>query len=274
MALPPSTRAVLTGAASGLGKALALALARRGSRLLLSDLNQDGAEQVAREARAAGAREAETARCDVTKVADVEALAERTMQLWGGLDLLVNNAGVGVGGDVGKTSLDDWHHAIDVNLWGVIHGCHVFVPILRRQGAGHLLNVASIAGLVYAPHMAPYNVSKAGVVALSETLRAELARHGVGVTTLCPSFFETNILNESRGIDERQLRFARSRMARSPLDAAGVADAALAAVEAGQLHALPMSDARWMWLARRLSPELFSRALVKLRERAAARRGG
>jgi NAD(P)-dependent dehydrogenase (short-subunit alcohol dehydrogenase family) len=126
-------------------------------------------------------------RCDVTRLADVRSLAEACT---GAVDLVVNNAGVGAGGRIGELSIEDWRWT-DVDLYGVIHGCHVFVPILREQGRGHVLNVASAAGLLCAPHMAAYNVAKAGVVALSETLAAELAGSGVGVTVLCPTFFKT-----------------------------------------------------------------------------------
>jgi len=258
---------VITGAGGGLGKALALELAGRGARLLLSDIDAAAAATTSREALAAGAREAESMACDVTKIADFEALAERVRQLWGGLDLVVNNAGVGVAGEVGETSLDNWRHAIDINLWGVIHGCHVFAPMLKAQGSGHVLNVASIAGLIHAPHMAPYNVTKAGVVALSETMRVELAASGVGVTALCPSFFATNIINATRGGDEGYLRFARSQMAKSQTSARDVARSAIEAVEQNKLHVLPMRDARWMWRAKRLAPDLFIKAVTTLRNR-------
>src|SRR6185312_10510780 len=114
--------------------------------------------------------------------------------------LVINNAGVAVGGRVGEVALDDWRWIMGVNLWGVIHGCHVFATQLRAQGSGHILNVASAAGLLAPPGMAPYNVTKAAVVALSETLRGELRDAGVGVTVLCPTFFRTNIAASSRAV--------------------------------------------------------------------------
>ena len=126
-----------------------------------------------------------------------EALAAEADRAFGGTDLVVNNAGVAVGGPVGAVPLDDWKWIFGVNLWGVIYGCHVFVPRFKAQGHGHVINVASAAGLLSAPEMGPYNVTKAGVVALSETLAAELSGTGVGVTVLCPTFFRTNILASS-----------------------------------------------------------------------------
>jgi short-subunit dehydrogenase len=254
---------VITGAGSGLGRALSLQLARRRGRLLLSDLRLDRAEETAEFCRREGAREAIAVAADVTRIEDVEALASRAEELWGGVDLVINNAGVGVGGDVGETPLADWHFAFDVNVWGVVHGCHVFAPRLRRQGYGALLNVASIAGLIHAPHMAPYNASKAAVVALSETLRAELAASGVGVTVLCPGFFQTNILSEARSVAAGYLRFAAGQMKIAALDADDVAAYAIKAVERGELHALPMADTRWAWRFKRLSPALFVRVVGK-----------
>lgn len=266
--LPPSCRVVVTGAGSGLGKALALLLAGRGARLLVTDLQAETAEATAAEARGRGAREAAARGCDVARIADVEALAADARERWGGVDLVINNAGVGVGGDVGETPLSDWQLAMNVNLWGVIHGCHVFAPLLRKQRSGHILNVASMAGLVYTAHMAPYNVTKAGVVALSETLHAELASSGVGVTVLCPGFFETNILRNARSVKAGYLRFAQGLTDRSSLGASDVARYALDAVERGELHALPMADGRWAWRIKRASPDAFQKLLVRARKRA------
>jgi NAD(P)-dependent dehydrogenase (short-subunit alcohol dehydrogenase family) len=254
---------VITGAGSGLGRALSLQLARRRGRLLLSDLRLDRAEETAELCRREGAREVVAVAADVTRVEDVEALASRAEELWGGVDLLINNAGVGVGGEVGDTPLADWHFAFDVNLWGVVHGCHVFVPRFKRQGYGAVLNVASIAGLIHAPHMAPYNTTKAAVVALSETLRAELASSGIGVTVLCPGFFQTNILQETRSAAANYLRFAAGQMKLASLDADDVASYALRSVERGDLHSLPMRDTRWIWRLKRLSPSLFVRIVSR-----------
>ena len=257
---------MITGAGSGLGRAFSLQLARRRGRLLLSDLRLERAEETAEFCRREGAREVVAVAADVTRVADVESLASRAEELWGGVDLLINNAGVGVGGEVGETPLADWHFAFDVNVWGVVHGCHVFAPRFRQQGYGAILNVASVAGLIHAPHMAPYNASKAAVVALSETMRAELTSSGVGVTVLCPGFFETNILSETRSAAAGYLRFAAGQMKLASLDAAAVAAYGIAAVERGQLHALPMRDTRWIWRLKRLSPSLFVRIVTRGRK--------
>jgi short-subunit dehydrogenase len=266
MKLGASSRSVLTGAGSGFGRALAKALAARGGDLVVSDLDLASAEETARQCLAAGARSARAVRCDVTKVADVEALAEAA---GGDVDLVVNNAGVASGGLVGDQPLADFRWTVEVDLFGVVHGCHVFVPILKRQGHGHILNVASAAGLISAPRMAAYNVSKAGVVALSETLAAELAGTGVGVTALCPTFFKTHIVDSARFVDEETRKLAEGLIARG-IEADAVVKAAIAAVESGELFCVPMADGRWAWRLKRFAPGSFHRlatAAVRLAER-------
>src|SRR5262249_27722456 len=164
MALPESPRAVVTGAGSGLGRALCVVLAQRGARIVASDINLSAARATV--ALLPG-DQAHAVACDVANFEQVQALGEKADQLLGGVDLVVNNAGVAAGGRVGEIPLSDWQWLLGINLWGVIHGCHVFVPRLRRQKSGHILNVASAAGLAGLPQLGPYNVSKAGVIALS-----------------------------------------------------------------------------------------------------------
>ncbi|MBX3250121.1 MAG: SDR family NAD(P)-dependent oxidoreductase [Myxococcales bacterium] len=263
--LPTPCHAVITGGGSGLGRALALALARRGGRVMIADLHEERAvetaELVAREGGEAWVR-----RCDVGEAAEVEALAAACEQAWGRIDLVVNNAGVAVAGVVGEVSLADWEFALRVNLWGVAHGCHAFAPRLRRQGSGHILNVASAAGIATLPEMAPYNVGKAGVIALSETLEAELAPAGVGVSVLCPTFFPTNLMESFRSPDERQRRRAEAFFRKARATADGVAERALVGVERSELLILPQSDARLVWRSKRLAPRTY-RATVRVAER-------
>jgi NAD(P)-dependent dehydrogenase (short-subunit alcohol dehydrogenase family) len=254
MALPRSPRCVISGAGGGFGRALALELARRNAHLVLSDVDVGGADESARLAREAGAASARSIRCDVTKVDDWEALAASCE---GPVDLVVNNAGVSSAGRVGELSMDDWRWTLEVDLFGVIHGCHVFAPILRRQGRGHVLNVASAAGLFSPPFMGAYNVAKAGVIALSETLRAEFAGTDVKVTAVCPTFFKTNIVNSGRIVDEK-LRLRAKGLVDGGKTPEQVARAALASVDRGDLYALPMADARWLWRAKRVAPATFS----------------
>ncbi len=263
MSLTKSPRAVVTGAGSGLGRALSLALAKRGSKVLLADIDLTSAEETAQAVIAAGGQ-ALAQSCDVAKVEDVEKLAELAEAEFGGCDLIANNAGVGVGGPIGDVSLRDWEWVMNINLWGVIYGCHVFGPRFKRQRSGHILNIASAAGLLCAPDMAPYNVTKAGVVAMSETLCGELAPFSVGVTVVCPTFFKTQIADKSRftGKSDRLVDAAKKQMERSSVQAGDVASSALEACEKNILYCVPMVDARWGWWLKRLAPDSFYKRVL------------
>jgi NAD(P)-dependent dehydrogenase (short-subunit alcohol dehydrogenase family) len=259
MSIPSRPRVVVTGAGSGLGRGFALELAKRGARIVAADIDLAGAEETARMARERGA-EVAVERCDVSKAEDVEALAKSAERAFGGVDLLVNNAGVAVAGEVGDIELEHWRWIVSINLMGVVHGCHYFAPLMKKARSGHVINVASAAGLVAAPGMAPYNMTKFGVVGLSEALYGELRPHGVGVTVLCPTFFQTNILEAGRGSpDPRAKHVAAKLMAASKLDASDVARAALGAADAGKLYSVPMGDGRMMWALKRLAPEQWYR---------------
>jgi NAD(P)-dependent dehydrogenase (short-subunit alcohol dehydrogenase family) len=254
---------VITGAADGLGRALAVELARRSAHLILSDIDVAGAEDTAGIAMAEGATSARVVRCDVTRLEEIEALNAACA---GDIDLVANNAGVASAGKVGELPVQDWRWTVEIDLWGVIYGCHVFVPRLRRQGHGHILNVASAAGLLCAPGMGAYNVAKAGVVALSETLAAELLGTGIGVTVLCPTFFQSSIAKSGRFAEPR-VRARAQRLVERGKAAESVARAALRCVDRGRLYALPMADARWLWRLKRLSPQIFRVVMAQVRTR-------
>jgi NAD(P)-dependent dehydrogenase (short-subunit alcohol dehydrogenase family) len=272
MSIPSNPRAVVTGGAGGLGRALCLALARRGAKIVIADRDVAGAEVTARDVKGLGGT-AEVVSCDVSLPDQVEQLAVIADQKFGGTDLLVNNAGVAVAGRMGEIPLADWEWIFGINLWGVIYGCHSFAPRFKKQGTGHILNVASAAGLLCAPEMAPYNVTKAGVVALSETLRSELRSHGVGVTVMCPTFFKTNIIAHSRTAEHsaKLMGLAEKRSQTSALQADDVARIALEACDKDELYAVPMPDGKWAWRLKRLAPETFYGRLLptitKLAER-------
>lgn len=265
MSIAKNPRAVVTGAAGGLGRAFCLELAKRGAKVLVSDRDLAGAEETARMVAANGG-EGHAVRCDVSKPEEVAALLPMADEKLGGVDLIVNNAGVAVSGPVGEIPLKDWEWIVNINLWGVIYGCHTFVPRFKAQRSGHVLNVASAAGLLSAPEMAPYNVTKAAVVALSETLAGELPQHGVGVTALCPTFFRTNIMVNSRsdtltaGLDQ----VVEQRMTASRLQAEDVARIALAACDKNELYAVPMADGLWSWRLKRWMPESYFKTMPKV----------
>lgn len=256
--------AVVTGAGSGIGAAFAVELGKRGGAVVCSDIDEAAAQRTADAIAEHGAK-AVAIRCDVSRFEDVQALAEQS-QSWFAAPptLVINNAGVGAGGAaIGDAPLDDWLWTLGVNLWGPIHGCHVFTPILREAGPSHaprgIINVASAAAFGAAPGMAAYNVSKAGVLSLSETLAAELAGTPVRVTVLCPTFVKTNILESGR-ISEQSSELAAKLMRWTGLSAEKVARTCLDAHDRGELYCMPQFDAKIGWNIKRLAPQTYTRA--------------
>ena len=260
--------AVVTGAGSGIGAAFATELARRGGRVVCSDIDE-GAAHAAAEAIVADGGQATAVRCDVSRIEQVEQLAEAA-QTWfdGPPSLVVNNAGVGAGGQpIGEVSLDDWNWVLGINLWGPIHGCHVFTPILRGADTGQprgIINVASAAAFGAAPGMAAYNVSKAGVLSLSETLAAELCGTGINVTVLCPTFVKTNILRSgtaSGHISTQSTQLADRLMRWTGFSPGRVARMCLDTNDRGGLYCMPQPDARIGWGIKRFTPTIYTRAV-------------
>lgn len=253
--------AIVTGAGSGIGRSFACELARRESSVLCVDLHSDRAEETAALVDQLGGRGVAYA-CDVGHREQFAEMAAKADSLLGRTTtLVVNNAGVGVGGRIGDVSLDDWHWCVNVNLWGVIHGCHAFAPKFRQMGFGGIINTASAAGFAAAPEMTTYNVTKSAVLSLSETLAAELAGTGVHVTVLCPTIVPTNIINESRFPSERK-SFAAKAMERWAFTNSGeVARLTLDGLDRNELYMLPQWDGRLMWRFKRAAPAAYARVL-------------
>jgi NAD(P)-dependent dehydrogenase (short-subunit alcohol dehydrogenase family) len=253
--------AVITGAGSGLGRALSLNLARDGWRIGIVDVNREGAEctqDLVREAGGSG----EVYRCDIRDSAEVEAMARHFFDDWGGVSLLVNNAGIAVAGFVGDAPVEEWRRIVDVNIMGTVHGCHAFIPLMKKQGAGHIVNVASSAGITNLPEMAPYNMTKAGVISLSETLCTELACDRIGVTVACPTFFDTNLLDGMSCTNEFQSDFAHSAFRNAKVTPDDIAAATIKGARRGRLYVFPQFAAKWTWAAKRLSPGLWFRTIA------------
>ena len=192
--------AVVTGAASGIGRALAERFAAAEMKVVLADVEAEALRAAEQDLKAQGADVLGVV-TDVSKADQVENLAQRSLDAFGGVHIVCNNAGVGAGGVTWSHPLKDWEWVIGVNLWGVIHGVRTFVPIMMEQGSeGHIVNTASMAGLVSGPFMSIYDVTKHGVVTLSESLHYELMMQAaqVKVSVLCPGFVRTNILDSER----------------------------------------------------------------------------
>ena len=192
--------AVVTGAASGIGRALAGKSAQEGMKVVLADVEESALKQAEAELQASGAQVL-AVRTDVSQADEVEALAKITFETYGAVHLLFNNAGVGAGTTVWESSLADWKWVLGVNLWGVIHGIHFFVPrMLAQDSEGHIVNTASSAGLIASSGLGMYKVSKHGVVTLSETLALELAACGAKLkaSVLCPEWVNTRIMDAER----------------------------------------------------------------------------
>jgi NAD(P)-dependent dehydrogenase (short-subunit alcohol dehydrogenase family) len=245
--------AAVTGAASGLGRAMALAFAREGMHVAFADVDEAGAQAAAKEARALGV-EAFGMRVDVSSASELERFAARAMSELGGAHVVCNNAGVSPLGAVWESTLADWQWILGVNVWGVIHGVRAFMPRLLAQNEGHVVNTASVAGLISPPGMGAYNVTKHAVVALSESLYHDLAERnaGVGVSVLCPAYVPTGIADSERS---RPDALRNPEMPRSPqqlakeamlkkavasgkLSAEDVAQAVVGAVKAERFYVL------------------------------------
>lgn len=255
--------AIVTGGASGLGRALCLGLARDGWRIVIADVNVAGAAETLEMVRKAGG-DGQVERLDVTDAAQWQQLHDRLRQQWSHLDLLVNNAGVAGGGEMGKYSLEDWHWIVNINLWNGIYGCHTFVDWLKENPGSHIINTASMAAVGSAPNMAAYNVTKAGMLSLSETLYAELMPFNVGVTVICPSFFATNLLNEGRFVAQSQKDFALAMFKSAKFTADDVAAAALRAMKQKKLYVMVPFSSKIQWWYKRLAPAGFLRYVGRM----------
>jgi len=204
--------AVVTGAASGIGRATATALAREGADLVLADVNDDRLEEVRKEITALG-RRGVAVHTDVSKLQDVRNLFDRSISEMGRVDILMNNAGVHLLGPAEKISIADWEWIVGINLWGVVYGINAFLSHMLERGSGHIVNTASMSGLIGVESSVPYVATKFAVVGMSECLAAYVRPKGIGVTVLCPGFVATNIVEHERlvpfgdGFDDERRAF-------------------------------------------------------------------
>lgn len=246
--------AIVTGGASGIGRAVCEALGARGAVVVVANLAAEGAAAVARGIVERGGR-AEAKALDVRDAEAVKKLVNDTAAAHGRLDYLFNNAGIAILGEERDVSLDDWRRVLDVNLYGVVHGVRAAYPIMVKQGAGHIVNTASLAGLVPAPGEASYAAAKFGVVGLSYTLRVEGAALGVKVSVVCPGFIDTPILTVS------PIRYATDRarmmaLAPTPMAPEECAETILRGVEKNRATIIVTGHAKVLAWLQRMSPGL------------------
>ena len=259
----PRKRAFITGAGSGLGLEFARALALDGWSLGLFDVDSRQLTRAEQELSADG-RRVFAFPGDVTHFEELAVAVNSFADVCGGLDLMINNAGVAAAGSLLETPLTDWRWIMEINLLGVVHGCRASVPHLQVNGNGIVINIASAAGFIAAPMMSAYSATKAGVIALSESLAGELAGNNVQVSVAMPGFMQTGLLTTARG-PERERAVAGQLMRASKLSAADGAREILRAAAAGELHIVLPRQMRFAWRLKRWWPSWFVRRFPALR---------
>lgn len=247
---------VITGGGGGLGQQLSVDFAKRGWKVCVSDVDLARARETVQLVDQNGGKGI-AFQCDVTKIDDIQKTADTVLNKWGSVDIIINNAGVPVGGLIKNVPMDDWRWIMNINLMGTIHGCKVFTPIFESQGGGHIVNIASIAGIVSLAGQGPYSASKAAIISLSETLKIELAAKKIGVTVACPSYFLTDFLKNLRYSDEHMKKMSEAFYKKCKSTPEGVSKCVIKAVEKNSLYAFPYFDAKFYYKFKRLAPETY-----------------
>ncbi|MFT5140995.1 MAG: NADP-dependent 3-hydroxy acid dehydrogenase YdfG [Lysobacterales bacterium] len=245
---------------------MAYRFANAGYMVAVTDANAERADLVLANIIAAGGAGFSQS-LNVTSAQDWDALHQRIDSEWGGLSVLINNAGVAAAGRLEDSSIEDWQWVLDIDLMGVIRGCHQFIPMFRSQHKGHIVNVASFAGMVAVPHLSAYATAKAAVVALSEQIRVDLDRSGVRISVLCPAYVDTRLLETFRSNNEQTRNLASKWMSNSRVSAQQVADKVFDAVVKNRFLILTHPETRWALRFKRWFPGSFHRILVSVSRR-------
>jgi NADP-dependent 3-hydroxy acid dehydrogenase YdfG len=256
----PTKRAFITGAASGLGKALCQELAQDGWTIGISDINDQALTETHQEILQLGGKPI-SYHLDVSNRNEYTQVAQKFLNDVGGIDVLVNNAGVGDGGNFEEYSLENWEWMVSINQMSVVYGCHLFIPTFKKQRSGHIINIASLAAISCAPQMGAYNMTKAAVVAISETLYGELMDHHIQVSCVQPSYFKTNIATAVRGGDKIK-KVTKYLVERSGIEPPEIAKEIIHRAGKHELYIILPKNARQLWWYKRLFPMRF-RKMVK-----------
>jgi len=247
--------AIVTGSASGIGRALSEELARRGAIVMMADVQIKQLEEVVDSITTSGHR-VKAVTLDVADFDAVKALVDDTVKEYGRLDYIFNNAGIAIGGEVRDCSIDDWRNVIEVDLYGVVHGIHAAYPIMVEQGFGHIINTASIEGLIPFPGTVSYVASKYGVVGLSNALRVEGADLGVKVSVVCPGYIKTAIFHTSKMIKMDRQKILDSLPERLGITPEECATVILRGVERNKAIIVVTGMAKVLWMLQRICPGL------------------
>ena len=257
----PEKRVLITGAGCGLGRALSLEFALRGWKIAVTDIDKKRIKDTAALVREAGGNPLEI-HLDVTKPNDFVKALKTVREKWGGVDVFINNAGVAAAGFMEKIPLDKWDWIIDINQKSVIHGCRAVIPLFKEQGHGHIVNVASNAGIASLSEMSSYNVTKAAVISLSETLKMELHKHGIGVSVICPTFFKTNLMDQFNSPDERQKLLAEKMFENALTTSDRIAKLIMKSIEKNRFYVVTPIDGKAVWFFKRHFPERYIKAMA------------
>jgi short-subunit dehydrogenase len=259
----PKKRIVITGAGSGIGLKLALEFARMNWRIAIAEINKQRAEEASRLVSKEGGKPL-VIQCDVTKPEDFKKVLKAVEQEWKGVDILVNNAGVAAGGTFEEIPLDKWEWILAINQKSVVYGCCTFLPMFKKQKSGYIVNVASNAGIASLPLMGSYNMTKAAVISISETLKSELSSFNIGVSVVCPTFVNTNLFVDPTAVDERTKKLVDTFFDNTAASSEKVAQHIVRSIRKNRLYVITQRDGKFMWRMKRMNPELYFKVLAYL----------
>ena len=254
---------LITGAASGLGKAIAELYAGKGWRILIVDIQDELGQKFVEELNSKG-KQAEYYHCDIGQKKNFDVLYDQVSAKHECIDILINNAGVASAGTLESSTEAEWDRLIRLDLMSVIYGTKALLPLLKKSKKSHIASTASFAGLGLMPGMMTYNVAKAGVIAFSETLHGEMALHNIGVSVICPAFFQTNLVSSMKGASDKTKGFINTQMQTSGVSAQDVAKDVFKAIENNTFMIISHKDSKRQYLMKRLFPNFVLKKKIQI----------